>query len=109
LHEPFCPAYLIGECINQRERERREHSSCLVSRGSAKEERETTKWCAIGTLYTFTKYNKDKVHMDVVSFLVVNHVHAGVLYLFELCLCLYVWLSNRSRKYLNHLKGLDYS
>ena len=67
-HEPFCPAYLIGECIDQREREKsalvvlcaeaprerekKEHSSCLVRRGSEREERETTKKCTVGTLYT---------------------------------------------------------
>ena len=35
-----------------RERERREHFGCLVCRGSKKEERETMKWCTVGTLYT---------------------------------------------------------
>ena len=52
---------------------------------------------------------EDKVPMDIATSLVVNHANIGVLYLFELCLCLGVWLINRSRKYLKHLKGLDYS
>ena len=63
-----------------------------------------------GTLYfPFTKYHIDKVPVDVVAFLVVNHINIGVLYFFELSLCLCVWLSNRFGKYLKHLKGLDYS
>ena len=36
LHEPFCPAYLIGKCIDQRERE--ESALAVVHRGSKKEE-----------------------------------------------------------------------
>ena len=34
--EPFCPTYLIGKCIDQRERE--ESAMDVVRRGSEKEE-----------------------------------------------------------------------
>ena len=60
-------------------------------------------------VYPLLNIIEDKVLVDVATSLVVNHVNIGVLSLFELCLCLCVWLSNRSGKYLKHLKGLDYS
>ena len=47
-HRPY-PAYLIGECVDQRKRG--EHSGCLCIE-ALKRERETTKKCAVGTLYT---------------------------------------------------------
>ena len=46
---------------------------------------------------SFTKYNKDKVPVDVATSLVVNHVNIGVLCLFVLCLCLYLCQSYRSK------------
>ena len=56
-------------------RERRESSSCLVHRGSEREEREILRVVRSGTLYfPFTEYHIDKVPMVVASFLVVNHV-----------------------------------
>ena len=54
----------MGKCIDHLEREKRE----------------SAKWCAVETLYfPFTEYNIDKVPVDVVAFLVVNHVNIGVL------------------------------
>ena len=47
---------------------------------------------------------EDKVHVDVATSLVVNHVNIGVLCLFVLCLCLCVWLNEISGKYLNILR-----
>ena len=95
--EPFCPAYLIGKCIGQR-RERRDHYGCFVRRGSEKrEERETAKSVQQELCIPFTTYNKDKVPMDVTTPLVVNHVNIGVLCLFVICLCLYLWQSCRSK------------
>ena len=55
-------------------------------------------------VYPLLNIIEDKVPMDIATSLVVNHVNIGVLYLFELCLCLCVWLSNRSGKYLNTLR-----
>ena len=40
------------------------------------------KKCVVGTLYTLTAYNKDKVPMDVAASLVVNHINLGALYLY---------------------------
>ena len=52
-------------------RERRERFGYFVRRGSKREERETVKWCPVGTLYfPFTEYNIDKVLVDVATFLV---------------------------------------
>ena len=53
---------------------------------------------------SFSKYNKDKVPMDVATSLVENHVNIGVLCLFVVCLCLYLWRSCRSRIIHKHLK-----
>ena len=68
-----------------KERERRECSSCLVCRGSKKEERNYEVVHSRNFVFPFTEYNKDKVPVDVAAFLVVNHLNIGVLYLFELC------------------------
>ena len=91
------------------ERERREWSGYLVRRGSEKEERDCEAVRTRNFVFPFTKYNIDKVPVDVVSFLVVNHVNTGVLCSFVLCLCLCVWLNERFGKDLKHLKGLDYN
>ena len=80
-----------------------------MHRGSEREERDYEVVHSRNFVFPFTEYNIDKVPMDVASFLVVNHVNTGVLCSFVLCLCLCVWLNERSRKYLKHLKGLDYS
>ena len=70
------------------ERERRECSGCLVRRGSKKEERDCKEVRSRNFVFYFTKYNKDKVPMDVATSLVVNHVNIGVLCLILLCLWL---------------------
>ena len=45
----------------------------------------------------FTKYNKDEVHVDVATSLVVNHVNLGALYL--LCyICVYGYVKHNSKK-----------
>ena len=49
MHEPFFLAYLIGECIDQREKRA---LWLFVCRGSEREERENAKKCVVGTLYT---------------------------------------------------------
>ena len=86
----FCLAYLIGKCIGQG-RERRERSSYFARRGSGeKRERDYKEVHSRNFVISFTKYNKDKVPMDVATSLVVNHVNIGVLCLFVLCLCLYL-------------------
>ena len=60
--------------------------------------------CSRNFVYPLLNIIEEKVLVDVATSLVVNHVNIGVLYLFELCLCLCVWLSNRSGKYLNILR-----
>ena len=82
----------------------------MVDRGSKKEERKYEVVHSRNFVFPFTKYNKeDKVPVDVATFLVMNHVNIGVLCLFVLCLCLYVWLNERFGKDPKHLKGLDYN
>ena len=65
--------------------------------------------CSRNFVYPLLNIIEDKVHVDIATSLVVNHVNIGLLYLLELYLCLHVWLSNRYGKYLKHLKSLDYS
>ena len=86
----FCPAYLIGKCIGQG-RERREHSGYFVRRGSEeKRERDCEEVRSRNFVTSFAEYNKDKIPVDVATSLVVNHVNIDVLFLFMLCLCLYL-------------------
>ena len=108
MHEPFCLAYLKGKCIDQRDR--KESTLAILCVEALKEEkRDCEEVHSRNFVYPLLNIIEDKVPMGVATSLVVNHVNSGVLYLFELCLCLCVWLSNISRKYLKHLKGLDYS
>ena len=75
-----------------RERARSGHFVCRGSdkkRREEKKERDYEEVCNKNFVPSFTKYNKDKVHVDVATSLVVNHINMGVLCLFELCLCLY--------------------
>ena len=66
-----------------------------------KKERYYEEVCSRNFVTSFAEYNKDKVHVDITTSLVVNHVNLGVSCLFELYLCLRVLLGYRSRKYLN--------
>jgi len=62
-----------------------------VHRGSKeKRERELQRVRNRNFVTSFVEDNKDKVPMDVATSLVVNHVNIGVLFLFELYLCLCV-------------------
>ena len=49
MHEPFCLAYLIGECIDKREREE-SALAILCIEALKKRKRETVKKCTVGTL-----------------------------------------------------------
>ena len=90
----FYPTYLIGKCIDLE----RERSSYFVRKSSKeKKERDCKELCSRNFVTSFTEYNKDKVHVDVATSLVVNHVNLGVLCLFVLCLCLYLCQSYRSK------------
>ena len=62
---------------------------------------QTAKKCIVGTLSPFTAYNKDKVHVDVAAFLVVNHVNIGVLclFMFMFMVKIQIWKIHK------HLKG----
>ena len=53
--------------------------------------------CSRNFVTSSVEYNKEKVHVDVATSLVVNHVNLGVLCLFMLWLCLYACRSYRSR------------
>jgi hypothetical protein len=55
-------------------------------------------------VYPLLNIIEDKVPVDVATSLVVNHVNTGVLYWSILCLCLCLWLSNKSGKYLHMLR-----
>ena len=73
-----------------KERER-EHSGYFLRRGSKeKKERDYEEVCSRNFVTSFTEYNKDKVHVDVATSLVVNHVNIGVLCPFMLC-CVYAY------------------
>ena len=62
-----------------------------MHRGSKeKRERELQRVRNRNFVTSFVEDNKDKVPMDVATSLVVNHVNIGVLFLFELYLCLCV-------------------
>ena len=84
----FCLAYLIGKCIGQR-REREESAlAILCAEALKRRERDYREVHSRNFVISFTGYNKDKVHVDVATPLVVNHINIGVLCLFVLCLCL---------------------
>ena len=58
-----------------------------MHRGSEKKkERDCEEVHSRNFVFPFTKYNIDKLLVDVASFLVVNHVNIGVLCLVMLCL-----------------------
>ena len=88
MHEPFCPAYLIGECIDQREK--RAHWLFGAQRLRERRKRDCKEVRSRNFVYPLLNIIEDKVPMDVATSLVVNHVNIGILYLFGLCLCLCV-------------------
>ena len=69
----------------------REISVYFVCRGSKeKKERDYKEVHSRNFVTSFTKYNKDKVPMDIATSLVVKHVNIGVLCPFVLC-CAYAY------------------
>ena len=92
-------------CLS-RERESALAILCVeaLKRREEKKERDYEEVCSRNFVTSFTKYNKDKVPVDVATSLVVNHVNLGVLCLFLLCLYLCLWQSCSSRIIYKHLK-----
>ena len=103
MHEPFYPAYLIGECIDQRERE--ESVMVVLCAEALKTRKRGYKEVrSRNFVYSLLNITQDQVPVDIATSLVVNHVNIGVLCLFVLCLCLWLWRSYRSKIIHKHLK-----